>query len=46
MEYDNLIVNKEEIVKYNHYNDDSVSSLGSISSAEEKDLQLLFRGAH
>ena len=38
LEYDNLIVNTQDILKYNHYNDDSVSSLGSISSAEEKDL--------
>ena len=46
LEYDNLIVNTQDILKFNHYNDDDVSSLGSISSAEEKDLQLLFRGAH
>jgi len=38
LEYDNLIVNRKDILKFNHYNEDSVSSLGSISSAEEKDL--------
>ena len=45
-EYDNLIVNNKDIRKYNDQSDRSCSSLGSISSADEKDLQLLLRGAH